>query len=242
MAHLNETVYLNSLKESIKIPHNFSYDVTMDFSLSETYTGKETLGELLTDAGIDFNILEEGILSMPINKIKNMVTQVTANSGNIEGLKKTKKMLGGLANKVKPAELQKKIHSMGVAKGVDKKDIDSAFEKIMRLFGVANLVASFTNPLGWIVLIVALIKAGSLEEFNRGISEAINELGKSVSNTGSKFEDTMALQSTVMKMLLVCMIPPWIQAVVLGPIAIVYALMAYVVFVIEFLNVFGKER
>jgi hypothetical protein len=234
---LTEQQYLSTLKESSGQAIG-SFVGLLDFSLNETYTGNETIGELLHNEGITSIFIEEGIASLPINKLKSISARLMTNAGSKEGLENTKKMFGSMAARIKPADLAQQAQKMGASKGIDEAQIKSGFEKVMRFFGVLNLASSLLNPLGRVVVLVALIKAGNFKDFIKGIEESVTEIGKSVERTDSKFEETMKIQAEVMRLLFFCMIPPWIQAIVFAPIMFVMAIYGYVIFVIEFLKQF----
>ena len=239
---LTEQAYLINLKESIRVPNTHNL---LDFSES-SYTGNETFGELLIEMGIDIDteILEEGILSMPINSMKSLVAKLMGQTGSVDGMKQSKKTLEPMAKKIKPSMIEKQISSMATSKGISDSEIQKSKMELTRaIAGGSNVVNLFISPIGWILLLIALIKSGNIATFKKEFSAMIDEIKKSMSTgSDSPFDDSTELGAQSVKFLLYCLIPPWIQAVILYPLALVYAIAAYFAFVLIFLDQFGKEE
>jgi len=236
-----EQAYLNDLKQSIQITDPLVLKTEMNFTKSK-YTGQETIAEILQEYGIDLGdeLLTEGLFSTPINKLKGMVSSLGKDIGDMEGLKRIKKKFGSMASRVSTGTLEKKAVQMGAAKDVDEKEIQSAFSIITRaLSAYSSALAAVTTPLGWLVLLVALIKSGDLPTFKKNFKEAISELGKAIKNTGTEYEKAISMFSEAYKMLFICLIPPWIQALVFMPVAGILAFIAYILMAIAFLDHFG---
>lgn len=236
-----EQAYLTDLKESINIFDQRRVTTELDFSNS-TYSGDETLGEMLSVVGVDdIENLQEGILSMPIKGLKNIAFKLSKQAGSLEGMRASKKDLQPIANKVKPEMIKKQIKSMADSKGIPSDEIKKAEVSILRVFtGAMQTLSIFTNPIGWILLLVALIKSGDVKTFREEFSSMLKEMEKSTKNIDSEFEQSTALGSLAIKLLLFCLIPPWVQSVVLYPLAVVYGLFSYFTFIVAFLGQFGK--
>jgi hypothetical protein len=235
---LNEKEYLNYLKESLSFSVK-EYENIIDFSNNPIYVGTESVGDILVEEGIIKNYLEEGILTIPIDKLKQIFSKLMINSSTIEGLKNTEKIFGGIAKKIKGTEIPKKIIQIAETKGISDSQVNSSFEQILRMLGLLQIGFYFLAPITWIIVLIALAKSGSFDDFQKHLKSATDELLNSIDKKDSNFEKSMMLQSLVLKLLLACLIPPWIQGVILTPIILVLMLIAYLQFIVEFLKQFG---
>lgn len=239
---LSENSYLHALKESEKLKPKNILTTPLDFSLNENYTGEESIYELLVANGVQMDVLEEGALAMPINKLKGVVAKATADSGTVEGIKKTVSSYGGLARAVKPEAIKNQAMALAQTKGISDKEVLDTFNQVTRFLSLVTVGGQvISNPIAWVVIIIALIKSGDLDTFKKQFKATLNELNKGIQRKDSKFEGSLEMLSTAWKLLLICFIPPWIQIVILSPLAGLYAFVGLIHFAIDFLNQFGDE-
>jgi len=236
-----EQAYLNDLKRSTIVNNRLLLQAEMDFTKSK-YTGQETIAEILQEYGVelDEDLLSEGMFSVPINKLKNMVMSVGKDVGNLEGLKNIKKKFGGMASKVTNDTMKQKAVQIAATKNIDEKEVASIFDMVARAMSAYSFGGFVIgSPFGWLLIIVALLKAKDFESFKKNISDAITDLGKSITKTGTEFEEAMDLYAWAYKLVMICFIPPWIQAIVLMPLAGVYAFIGLILMSLKFLDYFG---
>jgi uncharacterized membrane protein len=98
-------------------------------------------------------------------------------------------------------------------------------------------VTTLVTPIGWILIIVSLVKSGSFEKFSDNVKEMMSEIEKGIQKSEGKFNTALTLGSTAWKLILVCLIPPWFQSVVLMPAVGILMLVAFILYIIEVLKI-----
>jgi len=227
------TQYLEMLKESTINAQPSVKNYSLNW-------GEDLIEDILIREGIflDESVLNEGIFSMPINKIKSIAGGITQDISSPEGLKKIKEKYGKMASSITPSDLKNQAVKLAASKGISEEEVNSTFEKILRALVTLKL-ATFTilTPIGWILIIVSLIKSGSMDSFGKNIKEMMAEIAKGIDRKEGKFDQVLNLGSTAWKFILVCLIPPWFQAVVLAPAAGILIILAFILYIVEVLKI-----
>jgi len=240
---MSEKYYLTDLKESTIAINTKLVKFDMDFSKSK-YTGSETLKEILKDSGIDFGneVLTEGIFDVPIDKIKAMASKVSQNLNNMEGLQKIQNMFGGLTSKLSISDIKNYSLKLGATKGVEEKKLLTLFDRILRSLSAAvSLTTILTTPLGWLIILIALIKAGDFKTFEKNVDDLLKEIKKGAQYGSGEFDVALEIGSIAYGFFLACLIPPWIQVFVFMPAAALFCFISFIFFVVAFLGQFGKK-
>lgn len=236
------STYLSNLKESVIILNPKLTRDEIDFSGS-TYTGNETIGDLLKESGfiLENEILNEAIFDTSISKIKSMASTISNNINDMEGMKKIKSSLGGLASKLSISDIKNYALKLAATKGVDEKATLGAFSMLLRVLATASNSIALITPLGWLILIIALIKAGDLDTFRNNVNDSIKELKRAIEHGSGPFDSALSMGAVSWGLALACLLPPWIQQIVFAPLSILFGIASFVMFIIAFLDQFGKK-
>lgn len=223
------TQYLEILKESTFIANPGLSTKNINF-------GNELMVDVLIQEGffLDESVLNEGIFDIPMTKMKSIVGDITGKLSSKEGTEQIVKKYGKMTSSFSVSDLKNQAVKLAATKGIEEEKVLSFFERIMRALTVgSNLTSVILNPLGWVFIIICLIKSGGIEQFKKNLNDISSELYKSLDTGGGKFEDAVSLGSTAWKLILVCFIPPWIQFVVLMPAAALISLIGFIMFLVQ---------
>ena len=170
-----------------------------------------------------------------------MASKIQSNLSSIEGFKKINNMFGKFKGAVSPEKIKSYAVGLGTSKGLTDKQVVSEWDKVMRFLATvgAGMTAISVWPLTAIIVIVALIKSGDFNTFVSNLKDAMSEIRKGITQTNSDFEAAMQVGALAWTYFMVCLIPPWIQAIVLMPASAIVSLFAFVYFVAAFLKQFG---
>ena len=183
-------------------------------------------------------ILDENIFSGSVDAVKNLFKKVASNAGNKEGIKKNIKMLEPITRKISKDSINEKMYKLAEQKGISKKVVQKGEMQITRLLSLWNIVgisamniATMITPF---ILLIALIKAGGVDDFKKQTSEVVKEIGKSLRGTDSAFEGSVAIGKMGILLFIagIFLIVPMIPAAFL-------LLASYVYFNIELLKMYG---
>jgi hypothetical protein len=176
-------------------------------------------------------------------KLKSMAGSVTSSLGSPDGLQKISQKYGKMASSVSISDLKTQAVKFAASKGISDKQVNSTFEKIVRAVGAWSVLYPLVvTPLGWFILFIGLIKSGSVKQFNKNTEQILNQLRANITSREGNFNTTVELASIAFTLFLACLIPPFIQSVILAPIMGILAFLAYVMFIIQVLKMMKREE
>ena len=194
----------------------------------------ESIGDILSkELGLDKDILTEGIFDLPVNKVKSMIKNFQTNDP--EKLKKATNRFKSSAEKVGVKKIEDSAYNLSRSINIDDKEVASTFTKITRAIAVFQ-IGMFTtiNPLGWALVIIAIImciaKKKPLSEFGDEIVKRIGDGANHIKKDDTTIEKAIALMSIGNRLMLYCFIPPFLQVIILLPIAMICSWVGLILF------------